>query len=216
MRFMAVVLCAGLAASLLFAVNAEAGDGDPLERRMSRLEKELKLSDEQSTQVREILDGSMKIAEATRQELGDNPDALREALRENRDQTNLEIEAVLSEEQRETFQAFKKTGRADAQAERLGELLGLSADQYEAVHAILVESQEELSALRDRGGGGRGARGQLRGIMEDADKSIMAVLTEDQQETYEEYRDERREEMRNRMGSRGGMGGRGGGGRNRP
>ena len=216
MKYVAVVLCAGLAATLMFAVNADAGDGDPLDRRMSRLVKELNLSDEQSAQVREILDGSMKIAEATRQELGDNPDALREVLRENRDQTNLEIEAILSEEQRELFEALKKTGRADAQAERLGELLGLSADQYEAVHAILVESQEELSAMRDQSGGGRGARGQLRGIMEDADKSIMAVLTEDQQEIYEEYRDERREEMRNRMGSRGGRGGRGGDGRNRP
>ena len=80
----------------------------------------------------------------------------------------------------------------------------LSADQRQRVDSIRSSYRTQMDQLRQQSGGDRQAmRGQMRPLMERQQADIRAVLTSDQQATF----DQNVAEMRSRMQQRGGPGG---------
>ena len=92
-------------------------------------------------------------------------------------------------------------GRRD---EMLMRGITLSADQQQRIDSIRASYRTQMDQLRQQGGGDREAmRGQMRPLMERQPADIRAVLTPDQQTTF----DQNVAEMRSRMQQGGGRGG---------
>jgi hypothetical protein len=219
MRVGSLFVVAALAGILALADTAGADEQSFLELRLAQMEDKLELSPEQSAQVRQILDQTFAQIGVLQQELKGDPQALGDAVGKELRNANNQIEDLLTDQQKERFREFKRTGRADIRTFQLQEQLGLTEEQTGQVHGILVESERYLIELRDKmsrqresGGRGGGGFGELRKLMEDTHKRIEKVLTDQQKETYKEMVEERRSQMRDRMGGRGGRG-RGGFGR---
>jgi len=67
--------------------------------------------------------------------------------------------------------------------------LSLTADQKSKLEAIQAKTREQLQALF-QGGGGQGARDQLRELNQKAEAEALAVFTADQKKTYEGWKAE--------------------------
>jgi hypothetical protein len=76
----------------------------------------------------------------------------------------------------------------------------LTADQKSKIKEIMAKQREEMQAARGKGGAGGGDREAMRTKMQENQKEIRAVLTEDQQKKFDEMP----------APGRGGKGGKGG------
>jgi Spy/CpxP family protein refolding chaperone len=181
-----------------------------VDRRLAQMEDKLDLTDEQFLQVREILETAAYRIAADRQQLEGDPDALRSAVAGTLKDASKQIEALLTEDQREEYVEFRKSGRADLRTMELQHRLALSEAQTAEVYEILLAAEREFVKMRDEmmqnGGRGRGGGGmsKMRDLRKDTDEKIEKVLTEEQRVEYEKIQDERRSRMQQQMGSRGG------------
>jgi hypothetical protein len=201
---------------------ARAGQDDP-DEQVQYLEQVLQLSPEQSTQVARILATDRQLAGVYLDQFRENRQELAAETRKRIAETVSEIGQVLGASQKEQFHKLSIAGSLTEEACRLSGRLALDAVQAVQVNTIM--SQSPMFGARDamRGGGAppedRRARMQeMRAAMEDIDKQIEQILTEDQKLEYEKMKAERRERVKQERGrdrsgiGMGGRGGRGGGG----
>jgi Spy/CpxP family protein refolding chaperone len=80
--------------------------------------------------------------------------------------------------------------------------LSLSDDQKAKITPIIADRQEKLKALAESSGRRRKKAREMRSIMEDSDKKIEALLTNEQKTKYEQMEQERREQARERRAQR--------------
>jgi len=74
--------------------------------------------------------------------------------------------------------------------------LSLSDDQKAKITPIIAERQEKMKSLASEGGRRRTKAHEMKAIMNDSDKKIKALLTDDQKKKYDELQREMREERR--------------------
>lgn len=127
----AIALClAALAgASAVLAGPGPQDDPDRLDKRLERMAQELKLTPEQQTQIRTILEQQQAAIERQRLE------------------TRKQIDGVLTDAQR-TERDRLLDQRLDARLGRLAERLKLSTDQTAKIRAILKERREDPDLSR--------------------------------------------------------------------
>ena len=86
------------------------------------------------------------------------------------------------------------------QARRLGRQLGLSAGQVTQIEPMLADRQQQLENLRtDPTLTPQQRRAQARGIMQDSNSKIEAVMNDSQKQQYEQMQQSRRGARRQRM-----------------
>lgn len=152
--------------------------------------------------------------------------ARRIELRRLNRETSDAVQALLKEDQLETFHKIamehRKENRSESRDkmrdERINEMvqeLGLTEEQVARVVPILDERSEKMRILMDKNRGrGREAlmdsRGDVKKIQEDADQKIEKVLTPEQMEKYKKLVKRWRERNRPPRGGRGDRGDRGG------
>jgi Spy/CpxP family protein refolding chaperone len=82
--------------------------------------------------------------------------------------------------------------------------LNLTDSQKEQLKPIIQDRQEKMQALRSDTSLRRGQRARkMKGILEDSDKKIKAILTPDQQKLYEAMEQQMRERRKERRQNRG-------------
>ena len=74
--------------------------------------------------------------------------------------------------------------------------LSLSDDQKAKITPIIAERQEKMKSLASEGGRRRKKAREMKSIMEDSDKKIKALLSDDQKKKYDELQQEMRQERR--------------------
>jgi hypothetical protein len=209
---MACLLIPGLAGAI--------GDSAALiDQRMSRMEEALDLSGEQILEIRVILEQTFAEIAFAREEAGDDLEVFLRSARERLEGSDARIEALLGEEQKKDFEAFKKTRRAELATLHYRERLELSEEQTAGVYAVLLEADRQREKLRGQGEGGagavvggragrggngrrgRGGGGELRALREETDDRIEALLTVEQVAEFRQLREEQRQRMQERRGS---------------
>lgn len=91
-----------------------------LERRVSMMTERLQLSQQQATQIRQILSEEQTQMQALRQKAGDGADreSLRPEMQSIRQRSEQRIEAVLTEQQRATYRDFRESMRKQREGRR--------------------------------------------------------------------------------------------------
>ena len=182
------------------------------------LQQELELNADQSGQVSRILATDRQLAQLQRDQYRDTPKELSGAAKTRVTGTLAEIAGALGASQKDQFDRLFGDDDLGDEASRLSGRLALDAVQ--TMRANMLLSNSPIARFREnmRGqGGGRGERrGQMqemRSAMDELDKKIEQLLTDEQKDEYKKLRAERRERIkqdRDRMRDGTGMGGRNG------
>lgn len=113
----------------------------------------------------------------------------------------LSVAAVSKAQQQR--QRLSSEERVQRQVEQLQEKLNLTADQKAKVTAIFTAQSQSIDSLRKASNGDSQAmRGKMRPIMDTSEKQLKEVLTDEQEKTYEAYRQEQRSRMQQGRGQR--------------
>ena len=96
----------------------------------------------------------------------------------------------------------------DEVVDALAAKLNLSDNQKTQITPIIADRQQKLQALRsDSSIRPMQKMGKMKGIFEDSDKKIKAVLTDQQKQQYVQMEQQMRQQMRERMQNRRASGG---------
>lgn len=198
-----------VALGLIF-LNCTAAEYDPVANQVDYLKKELKLSDEQAAQVKQIISTAQQQSKEVRELNRGNFQAMEEAGKERRAQTDRQIEMLLEADQKTKFaEILARRAEFDERTLRLADQLGLTDDQTAQIDRIHQESRKKFEAMRETGGDRRAIMQEMRKFREESDKKVEAVLSDEQMKLYRKLQEERRDQMRER-GGREGRGGRDG------
>ncbi|MFH1893318.1 MAG: hypothetical protein ABIK83_11630 [Candidatus Zixiibacteriota bacterium] len=194
--------------TLLLPLSASAqtvDSTDHLDKRVSELQKELKLTDDQADQLRQIFEEARppqpsegRVADKSDQKSGENP-------RGRRGEISEKIQSVLTEKQWDKYQEYERARRTASQLETLTEALNLTEKQAAQIESILDYFQGRTEEIfSEEYGDQQDMRKAMQKLREAQDREIEEVLTDEQKDLYESYKNERREQMRNRRpGGRG-------------
>ena len=119
------------------------------------------------------------------------------------------MQSVLTEKQWDRYQEYERSRRMASQIETLTEALNLTEKQVVQVETVLDYFQGRMEEMfSDRSGDEQDRKKAMQKLREAQDKEIEEILTDEQKDLYEKYREERREQMRNRRSEgRGGQDG---------
>jgi hypothetical protein len=208
---MARILTAAIFVVLLLPLSliAQTADTtDRLDQRVAELKKELNLSDKQADDLHKIFEESRP----PRQGEHGAPQAVNEADRGDRrarwNEITEKIQSVLTAEQWQKYQDYEQKRRMKMQLDALKGALNLTEKQVIQVETILEYYQGRMEEIFGGEGGGdmRKMREVMQKLRDAQDKEINDVLTDDQKDLYEKYKEDRREQTRNRRPQGGGMG----------
>lgn len=200
--------------------------------RIEKVQEELKLDLEQGQKIQDISaaarEAQRSAFEGFRDLSDDEREKARDEMSKQREQTEDQIQAVLTDDQRARLKqiSLQLRGANALLDEKVAEEVGLGAGQKEELQAAQEENmtamREAMEAARGEGGGGfEGMREKMAELRTKADAKLLAVLTDDQAKKFEEMKGDKvdisPEDLFRGRGGRGsgagGPGGPGGGGR---
>ncbi len=215
-------------ACLLLAASV-AANTDRIDKRVAELTDQLKLTEDQSSRVREILVGSSELAVIDKERYRGNRTAMKKAADERIELVNSQIKEVLTDEQKAEFVEIKPPRDSDRerpaddspfarQIQGLTDRLNLTEEQQVQLADIYAAHADELSALREGMGNRSGDRSAMKqkreamkAVMDEINDEIENILDDAQNQEFEAWKSEQ-QQRRGKGGQRGGgRGGRRGG-----
>lgn len=192
-----------IVAVMMIAVTANGIGVDDLARiQTEKLASALKLNEKQSAQVQEIIRAQILKLQVAEDMSRENWREIVDEIRSIETDTRESIEKTLDNEQANLLAEIRGPVLPKARMLSLNEHLDLTELQYVTIDSILNSSREQMDPRS-------GNRREMRKRMQKMNDGIIAVLTDEQREKYEELMEARRDEMREEFRS----GGRRGGGR---
>ena len=192
-----------LMALLIFTISLQAQPEErdarveeAIKKRIAYLDDALSLSDEQESAIEKILEYGQQQKKDLREQQKDDRRAIRTAMQDIEKLTQQQIQAQLDDEQKNKYAEIKQKRRDQyPELQRLTERLQLSEAQVAELTPIFEDGRADFEETRGRG---RGHRREMKKLIEERDRQIEAVLTEEQKEEYEKLKKERREQIRQR------------------
>ncbi len=181
---------------------------------LKEVQDALKLTDDQKSKIKDISDEAMENGRKARQEGGG-----REKMQELMASASAKINEVLDEgQQKRLMGIFIQVSGANAALDpAVAKELNITDDQKKQLNDARQKNMDAMrelfEAARDQGGGREAMREKMEKLRDDANKSMMAVLTTDQQAQLEALKGEKVEIDMSQLRGPGGPGGRGPGGR---
>lgn len=194
--------------------------------RIAEVQKELGVTDEQKTEITKILEENRPMGGGFNREEFQNLsqeertkrfEEMRKAGEETAKKIEEKVKGVLNEQQwtRLSELRIQREGVAALSRADVAEKLALSDEQKKEIAKLNESLRPQFGGGPGGGGGERPNMEELRAQREKTQKEILAVLSEDQKESYEKLQGAKFEFPRPQFGG-GQGGGQGGGGRRRP
>ncbi len=201
MRYFLIMLAAALLLTVSH-ISAQSPSG-----RIEMLKKQLNLSEVQTESIQKILENSRQQMKQLREENKNNPEALQKAEADLRDQEQLQIQNILTDEQKVTFaevmekqqlgQRAPRGGFGEERLEMLKKELALTEEQVAKIQPVIAEYGEKIRSMRQPGQRpSRDDREKMRALMTKQDEAIAKHLTAEQQATFKKLNEAQRNERR--------------------
>jgi Spy/CpxP family protein refolding chaperone len=125
-----------------------------------KIRKDLGLTNEQSQQLREIMQNARAEAGHIRELNRNNPEAINSAMNDLRDQTHQQIENILNPDQLKKYQEIKNQLRLfwetrNNQMAELQKRINLTDEQVAQIEPIMTDAREKMQELRQNRTGDR-------------------------------------------------------------
>lgn len=168
-----------------------------------RLTTELKLSDQQTQEVRAILNTEIGKLRTIALNKDTRPREKMQDVREVTQNTTTEVSGKLDDQQKERLTNLAMPLLPDVRLLQLDDRLELSSTQVTQIEDILAANRSQRTQQGERGSFNRDDfRKQMQENMERTDAAIEKVLTDQQKETYQKMKQEQREQMQQMRGER--------------
>lgn len=201
MRYFLIMLAAALLLTVSH-ISAQSPSG-----RIEMLKKQLNLSEVQTGSIQKILENSRQQMNQLREDNKNNPEALQKAEADLRDQEQLQIQNILTDEQKATFaevmekqqleQRAPRGGFGEERLEMLKKELALTDEQVTKIQPVIAEYGEKIRSMRQPGQRpSRDDREKMRALMTKQDEAIAKHLTAEQQATFKKMNEAQRNERR--------------------
>jgi uncharacterized coiled-coil protein SlyX len=121
-----LMMICGLMLGIAGFANAQQGGGQGRmmmkpEERVKQLDEKLKLSDDQKTKLTTVFTEQAETMKKMREEMqGGDRDAMREKMQKMRTDNDAKVTAVLTDDQKKTYEAWQKEQRAEMEKRRQG------------------------------------------------------------------------------------------------
>lgn len=121
-----LLMICGLMLGIAGFANAQQGGGQGRmmmkpEERVKQLDEKLKLSDDQKTKLTAVFTAQAESMKKFREEMqGGDRDAMREKMQKMRAENDAKVTAVLTDDQKKTYEAWQKEMRAEMEKRRQG------------------------------------------------------------------------------------------------
>lgn len=125
-----LLMICGLMLGIAGFANAQQGGGQgggqgrmmmKPEDRVKQLDEKLKLSDDQKTKLTAVFTEQVEAMKKFREEMqGGDRDAMREKMQKMRADNDAKVTAVLTDDQKKTYEAWQKEQRAEMEKRRQG------------------------------------------------------------------------------------------------
>ncbi|MNK29962.1 hypothetical protein D3C87_483680 [compost metagenome] len=121
-----LLMICGLMLGIAGFANAQQGGGQGRmmmkpEERVKQLDEKLKLSDDQKTKLTTVFTEQAEAMKKFREEMqGGDRDAMREKMQKMRAENDAKVTAVLTDDQKKTYEAWQKEQRAEMEKRRQG------------------------------------------------------------------------------------------------
>ena len=208
-RLSAIILALLILQGLVYAIGVD----DLARIQADKLVSRLDLTDEQIEQAKGLIRSQILKMQVAEDMESDDPREVMENMRSINSDLQKNIKEILTDEQSEALESERVSVLLSRRMIQMNEELDLTATQYVAIDSIFSSMRSEGGPPSgERGGSGPpfGDRDGMRKKMEEMNNAIMELLTEEQQEKYEEMLEERQSLGRPSGGPPGG--GPGGGG----
>jgi hypothetical protein len=202
-----------VAAVMLLGATAWALSNDGMvDIYTNRLTTELGLSDQQTADVRAIMNTEIGKLRGIALKGGTPQRGKMQEVRELTDRTSKEIGEKLNDQQREKLTALAVPILPEMRLLELNDRLDLSATQVSQIDAILAANRLQRPPQAERNPGNREEFfKQMQENRAKTDTAIENVLTDQQKPIFEKMKQEQQEQMQQRRGNRPGGGGHFGG-----
>lgn len=160
------------------------GGGEALLLTQASVQKELKLNDDQTKRVTELVEkqreGFQGLRDLSREERREKMEAQRKA-------SQTAVAEILNAEQQSRLKqiSLQQRGAWAIEDPEVASVLGLSAEQKDKIAEIREDVFDELRDLREQGGG-EGAREKFAELRKSGGERVEAVLSTDQQKKWKE------------------------------
>jgi protein CpxP len=121
-----LMMICGLMLGIAGFANAQQGGGQGRmmmkpEERVKQLDEKLKLSDDQKTKLTTVFTEQAETMKKMREEMqGGDRDAMREKMQKMRADNDAKVTAVLTDDQKKTYETWQKEQRAEMEKRRQG------------------------------------------------------------------------------------------------
>jgi len=192
MIFGVLLICVMNLDSLLFA------QPDPwVSQELERVCHTLDLSEEKQGELRLILENHHREMRRIRELNQGDLRAQENANQAQREILDQQLKNILTAEQFEQYKNVIINNNFSRQTQELKRVLQLSDSQAVRVNQIMVATHQKMNALKEESSGDRHQmREGMIQLMEEHDKKIEALLSDDQKKQYQQYKKERQERMR--------------------
>lgn len=179
----------------------KAGARDMVDMRLQRMSQHLNLTEEQKSRLTPILKNEAEQARAIRQDTSLTPDQRRAKVKELRQSTRAQIETILTAEQRQkmaTFAAQRGQGmhpgrgmgmNATPNMDRLSKELNLTDEQKAKLQPLFEEHRKQMQSIwQDTSLTPEQKRAKAKELRQSHHQQMMAVLTPEQQQKFQQMR----------------------------
>ncbi|WP_129714512.1 Spy/CpxP family protein refolding chaperone [Pedobacter sp. SYP-B3415] len=118
-----IVMIFALLLGVTAFANAQQGGGNPedrMKRMVETMSEKLKLTEDQKTKVSAIYADQWKAMQKAREEAGDDRSKMREAMMKQRKETEDKVQALLNDDQKKAYTAWREEQRANMQNRQQG------------------------------------------------------------------------------------------------
>lgn len=158
---------------------------DPVATRVGQMSRRLNLTEEQKAQITPVLQDQLQQERAIRQNKSLTPQQRIGQLRQLRDSSRAQVEALLTPEQ---VAKMPRPGAPRAMA-RMAQRLNLTADQKSKIRPLFADQHKQVQAVQsDAALTPQQRQEKVREIRKATQQQVMAVLTPEQQQQMKQMR----------------------------
>ena len=174
---------------------------------MQMMAKRLNLSQQQQDQLKPIFDQTRQQAQAIKNDTSLTQDQKKEKLQALRQSTQSQVNGILTPEQQQQWAQMKQNGMQRMKegrqrgAQRMAQKLNLSQDQQNQIQPIMQKQREQAKAIWQDNSLSKDQKNEkLQALRQETHSQINSILTEEQQQQWQEMQKNRQQFRQNRHG----------------
>lgn len=180
---------------LIFSSGLSAQGKDYLDNKLKYLTQLLTLSQAQQTEIKPLFETYFKDLRAL-SESEEEREEKRNRFQTIKKEKETHINKLLTPAQQKIYKEYQQERLNSLSVQLLGYKLNLTEQQEQAITPIIKQANDALIKLKQEDSNRFSKALSARKILKKQDEAVFKILTDEQKELYEDYKEKRREKFK--------------------